>query len=501
MEIRTLNCIPSQRPRYRRSLPSQRGSALVMALSAVAVVMILMLGFVQLATSVTTGQTRRVQRKRAFYTAEAGLAESYTAIQLGRSGRVGTKEEPAIFGDGLFWVEVTEDPDTGLLTLKSTGMVAGGKVELSLVAERGVQNVAALGTFSNDPVSLPPGSFVDSYNSSDGPYDPATATAKARVASNGQIDINGTATAPTTIRGSVMPGFGATSVVTGDVQITGTQTPALAVTELPEVDVPAMTQETGVLYSRATPLVYPGGRLALTFLELAPNTQAVVSGPAVLVLDRLTVQPGAELTFDTTTGPIELYVKDELVLASGSTLLTPGVSPRSLAIQIPTTATGEVRLDASSQFYGVLYAPGATVTVGQGFEVFGSLVGGLVQYGGPATLHFDEHLADLTYESSLPLLVSWRILSLGSNDSNINQDPFTILGVDKLTLDAPYKSYEDQWLDIKYVDTSSVTRSYSGLESGFDWTQVQSVISASYDGTTVTDTNPSTSTKKYRAVF
>src|SRR5207249_1042936 len=110
-----------------------------------------------------------VNKKRAFYVAEGGLAEAFAGVTCGKSGNVGTKAAPAALGDGLFWVEATE-LQTNQIKLESTGMVGSGRAVLALVVERGDKSAAALGMFSTGKVTLTSGSLVDGYDSSQGSY-------------------------------------------------------------------------------------------------------------------------------------------------------------------------------------------------------------------------------------------------------------------------------------------------------------------------------------------
>src|SRR5687767_3777572 len=91
---------------------SRRGSVLVLSLVAVATVVVFAASFSQFASSVANRQAQAVHRKRAFYMAEAGLAEAFAGFSCGKSGNVGTAEAPALLGDGVFWVEAVElEPD------------------------------------------------------------------------------------------------------------------------------------------------------------------------------------------------------------------------------------------------------------------------------------------------------------------------------------------------------------------------------------------------------
>jgi hypothetical protein len=154
----------------------ERGSALVMSLIAVSTVVVLAASFSQFASSVANRQAHAVAKKRAFYMAEAGLAEAFSGLSMGKSGNVGTPDAPALLGDGVFWVEAIE-LEPGFVRLESTGMIGTGKVVLSLVAQRGEESIASLGVFSGGDVTLGDGSLARSTRPA--PRSARTATSRS----------------------------------------------------------------------------------------------------------------------------------------------------------------------------------------------------------------------------------------------------------------------------------------------------------------------------------
>ena len=114
-----MKSMPRGPRRIRRE--GRAGGALVLALVSVVTVAALAATILELGLAVTRRQNHSIDRKRAFYISEAGLAEAFHAIKVGESGQVGTQDEPAVFGHGLLWVE-TEDLGDGMRALKSTGM-------------------------------------------------------------------------------------------------------------------------------------------------------------------------------------------------------------------------------------------------------------------------------------------------------------------------------------------------------------------------------------------
>ncbi|MEZ6018728.1 MAG: hypothetical protein R3F17_01135, partial [Planctomycetota bacterium] len=108
----------------------ERGSALVLALIAVSMVAALGAAYLQLTSSVTRRQGAEVENTQAFYLAEAGLAESFQAVRIGRTGQIGSIGSPVRYGQGLLWVDAVDTADDQI-RLTSTAMSGTGRAALS----------------------------------------------------------------------------------------------------------------------------------------------------------------------------------------------------------------------------------------------------------------------------------------------------------------------------------------------------------------------------------
>jgi len=477
---------------------SRRGSALVLSLVAVATVVVLSASFSQFASAVANRQTQAVHRKRAFYLAEAGLSEAFAGFSCGKSGSVGSLTEPARLGDGLFWVEAVE-LDEDVVRLESTGMIGTGSAKLSLVVRRGEESVAALGVFSTGQVTLGPGSLVDAYDSTKGDYTTQADKSGAALGSNAGISVTGSLAEPSVVKGDVTPGTNQTVSTSGSVTISGSTSPALSDTVLPAVDVPVLKLGSPQVHGSPYPLVIPAGGAGYQALTVQAGAQVIIQGPAQVVLGSLTLEATAELSFDTTKGPVELYVTDALDLATGSLLSSSSTSPEDVLIQVPGVTAQAIELRASGPFHGVIYAPETPVVVGGEFELFGALVAQKLTFEGASSLHFDKHLAELAAELALPVVLSWRLVEIENTSGDLSVDPFDLLGVVKNLLPPPSGAHADQTLSVDYYDFSNAYHRYTGLESQFDWNVVKSVITATRDGEEVlfpTSTTSKLGTKK-----
>ena len=156
----------------KRSLTSsvgsgRRGSALLIALFTLITVAAVGAMYLQITSATMRRQTAEVQTTRAFYLAEAGLAESFQALRIGRTGQVGSEAAPAVFGNGLLWVDAIETVDSQV-RLTSTALVGQGRSSLSLVVE---PVEIPLGFFSDEDLVVDEVLLVDGFNSEEATYE------------------------------------------------------------------------------------------------------------------------------------------------------------------------------------------------------------------------------------------------------------------------------------------------------------------------------------------
>lgn len=457
----------------------RRGGALVLSLAAVGAIAILAVGYLQLSSTLARRQTGAVDNNLAFYTAEAGLTEAYAGIMIGKTGNIGSPEQPAVYGDGLFWVEANP-VDQERVELRATGMANSGRATLALVLRKGSVDVSSLGFFSAGDITVGDGTRIDGWDSDLGSYtDQADGTANVlgRLGSNGTITlIDGASNLVTTVLGDVAPGPAGSVVVVGNPTVAGTSAPSLTATTLPLLNVPTPTLLPAISHAAGVPLVLPGGSWGLTHLGLLQDAEVTIQGPAQVVIQGIDVADGASLTLDTQGGPIQLYVTGDIDIAAGASVTTTEQVPSRLRLYVDGEASVDLR--GPSQFYGLIYAPEGTISLESEFEVFGGLVAGELSLEDGARLHYDVALAKNALDDAKPVVESWRIVELPTDiPKGFDGDPFVTLGLDPSLLQAPAASHADQTIQVTYVDSGGATQSYDGLESTFDWSNVATVLS------------------------
>ncbi len=562
-----------------------RGAALALALICVTVVGMLGAGYLQITSALVRRQSVAVDQQLAFYLAEAGLAESFQAVRMGRSGQIGSVAAPAVYGQGLVWVDVLELVD-GSLRLDSTGLKGAGRSSLSLV----VQPVELkLGFFADSDLVVDTAIMADGWDSDEstyealvekvdivglptrellmehsthiynivgpttygqileGPdidpmaaysgdlarlsqwelervalfqpalrlayphgYDPAgpvagygetsddssvepeiaadegplgepcvTTEEGALIGSNGNVTFNLPEGEKGQIWGDVVPGPLGTVSGTDSVDVVGETSSRPTAVELPDVELPVVALAPAVRHDDLFPMLITVGTSGHERIEVAADAELVIRGPATVVVGELVLEPGALLTLDTRAGEIALFVLKELDLQPGSSVSNSGDQPDETTVQVSSAVNDPsdpaVKLEATSQFYGTIYAPKTGVRIGSEFEIFGAVVAGSLEISANARLHFDSSGFG---SSALPKIIGWRLIEVPAAVKQ-GGDPFRLLGLTAADVPVLADSHDlaAVAMELEYVDLAGVKRSYSGAESLFDWETAASVVS------------------------
>lgn len=142
------------RRRQRRGNERRRGSVTIVAL---VVVVVLMLLCGAMLTSALQGKNERssaVERHRADFTADAGIAHAVTNLTGNDDSDIGDVDTPLVFGGGTYWATVDDNGD-GSYTVTSTGTNGNELSRLEALLEPiggGIyDNAVFAGNSSGDP--------------------------------------------------------------------------------------------------------------------------------------------------------------------------------------------------------------------------------------------------------------------------------------------------------------------------------------------------------------
>jgi PilX N-terminal len=420
------------------ALRNQRGSVFLISLILVFVVSLLGVALFDLSTvehRLVVGDRRDA---KAFHVAEAGLYRGFLDLADGDGsndfdsvflGLVGTSlYTNQGFGGGGYTVTAVpvllSFPNQITLTASGcfpAGTPCGAGHTLAVIRTQ-VNKLLLVGTaiFGNKSVSFGGAGWgSDSYDSSQGAYNAATAGNKGSITSNGTIDIqsngvvNGSILSTTDVSG-VDVKLSSNAIVTGNVTTAGTVLNQGTVSG-------TITQN-----SPSTPINYPpvnscgppyslGIGMTGTY-TYSPITGALkVSGGNTVTLatgtycfQSVTLSGGSTLQVN---GPVALYLTGQGDFGGGG-LVNSTLKPENLQILSSYTgASHGITIGGGTQVYALVYAPKTEVVVSGNGNLYGAVVGDTVNSNGGAKIHYDEALGkSKLLKAGLPsfTMTSWQ---------------------------------------------------------------------------------------------
>jgi hypothetical protein len=137
-------------------LARRRGSAAVVALVAVTVLVGLCGAMLMIASRSNSEGGAAVDRHQASAAAQAGIDEALVRIAAGNLEDVGSSDAPQAFGGGTYWVDVEADVDAGVCTVAAYAEVRGEREAMeALLASSGLDiydHALFAGNSSGDPL-------------------------------------------------------------------------------------------------------------------------------------------------------------------------------------------------------------------------------------------------------------------------------------------------------------------------------------------------------------
>lgn len=438
----------------------RRGAALIPAVMCVMTVAALSTAYLSMSLDRSRESRTTVDNKRAFYVAEAGLAEAFYGISKGSSGAVASPDQPAGFGGGLFWVEA-QDVGNGRVALRSTGLAGSGRASLSITLQKNADALGRLGLFSDQDLVVQSGALLDSYDSETGPYVApnlvggllgevgVAETSVPCAASNGNITLGGSPGAK--VIGNATPGPAGNVVLGRYASVSGAKSPAENLQALSVVEVPEVTSSTSFQLGGSTSAVMPPGDYGFTEFMMNGSARLEIRGPTQIVIDQLVLQDTSSLYFNTNDGPITVWVRDAIDCAAGTRLDTSTTDTSALVMMLAADGPA-VQLASTGLLYGMVYAPQAQFTWPASLELFGSIAAKSLTVAAGAKLHYDRALSRAAGSSTgVPELVCWRVMELPNAPLvTMKFDPMTVLKINSVTpmrLDDAHISKEDYLLD------------------------------------------------------
>ena len=382
----------------------EEGIALVITLMVMTILLLMGTAFLSISSTETLIAINERNRLQAFHLAEAGAERAIA--ELGANDTYPGTVDTAL-GPGTYGIAVSTppaNPDQRLVT--GTGCVrdcvtlgrAMAQVEVLVQKTSPFQRALA----GLQLVELEDRVVVDSYDSAQGPYNPATAGAEGHIASNGNI----TLLADNTVKGDAQAGgsitLGAGSTITGSV-----------IQGFPTVNAGAT-----IPYPPCSPIVPginpPGAYNGVTCNLFVDGGDTVTLDEGTYAFNKVALGPGAKLALS--GGPVTIYMTDQFTAGNGAVINT-SKEPTKLLIFSSYDGTDGNGTDAimmaagSGEFYGGIYALNGEVEFnGGGWQIYGAIVGKYLDIEDDTLVHYDLALAQLSTPADRfrPLASTWR---------------------------------------------------------------------------------------------
>lgn len=413
---------------------NSRSEGFVLLTSLAAVIVLTLAGASLLVNGIsqTNIGLRTYHRSSALHLAEAGVQQAALNLRTAST----TDDSPAMDGvataalsSGGYTIGSPQTVGVGITKIIVTGTSQLEQRRVEATYRLTPESVFQFALFADQQVLVSGSAITDSYDSRNGAYNNDQSSPSYNAGHNGDVGTNGTTSGGVTvgggslfIDGQVAVGVGVSdsySVVSASG--CGSQTIQACLDPVITGGYPAGSSQDVVTQPTDFPLPPVNIPPALTAvcgpMTVGGNQTKTlpVDGSAQCIGDeccftQLQVQGGGTLT---ASGPVTVYLTGEFT-ATGNTVVGVPSEPTWMLIQVAATgeATLEGTITGSSQFYGAIYAPDATITVSGDAEVYGAIIANTVNVTGSAEIHYDEAMTDVTDISNTfqTEVIAWREL-------------------------------------------------------------------------------------------
>lgn len=413
----------------------QRGSALVIVVIILGVLM-----FLSAALAAMTGASGRetdsaIGDARAFYLAEAALADAVMAIESGATGAIGSAAAPAAMGGGVYWTTTTA-LGTGQTRVEVVAMAGSGRAAIDVVLEAEQDPLFQYTLNSKDTLTMNEGVMTDSFDSQVGTYASQVANLHdgfnyagdgGHVASNSNIELNARAH----VYGDAIPGPGESVSFATDAYVHGATTPAVDPFSFPPIDVPTIPSTGSYTLPNNSTATLAAGDYNFSTFDLNKASTLTIQGPAEIVVGDFTTYNSAKLLVDATNGPVTFYV--EGTYTHGKDFEADAVTGSPMALAFMITGTQNITFPSASKVRGGYYAPDANITFTNYNEMWGAVAANRIDMSSSMSFHYDESLSKYWEEengngSDSPV-IAWVPGQVATNLLTDRRDPYQVLGI------------------------------------------------------------------------
>lgn len=405
--------------RKRQFSNNKPGSVLALVLLVVLVSFIIGTGLLALGTQSRISSINQVQDMKARSAADAGLEHAIQEI----NNAVAAK----IWSSGMLPMVMNANlPYTYSMYSVKTDYNAATGYQLSSVGTNRNRthtvnaSLRLKGLFDNaiqcrDNIILKSGTVVDTIDSTIS-MDPADCSERAIIGTNSVDPDSIVLNSGVTVNGDVVVGVGGdTATVIKDLGATMDRSYALTTAvEFPEVNPPALFgPNTKIAVKSGEMTIGPGGDFPAVgrFSAISLSNGAVlrVIGDCILyITGDVDMGNNSEIIIDSSkNAKLTVYIDGDWESDNGSGINNTTNKPSSFKLYGTGPVGQEIDLKAKSEFYGVIYAPDADLTVFSGGDIYGSFVTNNFELKNPANFLYDTSLKTVSvYDEGAHFVIS-----------------------------------------------------------------------------------------------
>jgi hypothetical protein len=318
------------------------------------------------------------------------------------------------FGGGEYWVTTVDHGDDSY-TVTSRARINEQTRAIEVVIAPEELPIFNKALFGDLDLGASGNVFTDSYDSEAGSYASQAvnwdekaerfyAEPHGDLGSNRNILLRG----GVSVIGDAVPGPGYCVQISGTkVYVAGSTAPAGAPQLLPPVEFDPPIEAVGSFSAVSDEnKTLSGGVYRFQNFNVGSKSVIHFSGDVTLYIDsRFNIDGQAQLVVDENSS-VTIYHNGEDFSLTGQGMVNE--TQKASAFRLFSKAT-TVKFAGTSDFYGAVYAPNATVVPTGTTQIFGSFVGRQIDVGGTTDFHYDAALSRMEEDKRIRLKrVSWR---------------------------------------------------------------------------------------------
>lgn len=384
----------------KKILSNQRGTAILIVLSLIAMLVAVGIMSVDRSTTDIELSFNQLHEEQSFYGAEAGIARAMVEINRDFSWR-GPIVNEQLSGSQYTVIVLDSTWDSTLadtVIIRSTANREGAAVNLEVWIAPYYFQPFIYAAYGADSIIMRNTSCTDSYNSDSGSYDSTFLLEGGDIGTNGHINING--------NGDI---FGNASTSGGDITIDGPGTihGDTSTSEDP-LDF-TLVDASDYAWAETNSLAPSGFTGSYTYIPFTDelrlnNYDTLVLSDGVYYFSSLTLGQDASLQIAPGAN-VEIYMTGDLTIGQFSSV-NHGGSATDLTVY---SQGNMLELRNHTEFVGAFWGPTTNVFVENNTNVYGSIISASVNIENSACIHFDRSLLKLiTTEIERMDIVAWR---------------------------------------------------------------------------------------------